>query len=394
MAATAFARPTAPSAGPEAATGLRLIFVATFVLNASTSVVFALISDLQDATGLSTASLGVIAATGFVVGLVAGLVVAPLADRGWAKRLLLGGLALGAVGSVGFALAGSLLTLVGSRALVGAAAGCFIPAARAITASVDPHRSGELLGRLARVDLAGFATGPIIGSVVFAFVGLQATFLFFAVVAAVALVLLAPRRLPTLPTTVESSRPSLGLLRHRRVVVATLLAMALFLPVGVFDSLWDRYLTDLGGSNLLVGLTFAFYAVPFVALTAVAGRLADSVGHVRISLWGLAVLVPCTALYGQLRWLPVLVALPVVEAVAQAATVPASQAAMAAACPPGRAAAGQGLATSAQLAAAAAAALFAAPIYHDLGAGVLFVATAAVMGLLALGALVLSAAAR
>ena len=80
-------------------------------------------------------------------------------------------------------------------------------------------------------------------------------------------------------------------------------------------------------------------------------------------------LVPCLALYGVFRSIPVLVLLPMVEAVAQAATVPASQAAMAAACPPGRAAAGQGLATSAQLAGAALAALLAAPVYEDQGPG-------------------------
>ena len=201
-------------------------------------------------------------------------------------------------------MAETLPMLLASRALVGAAAGCFIPAARAIAASIDPTRSGENLGRLARVDLAGFATGPIIGSLLFEVVGLRGTFIFFAVVAAAALVLLAPRPLPSLPTSAESSRPSLVLLRHRRVLVATLLALALFLPVGVFDSLWDRYLTDLGGSNLLVGLTFALFALPFVTLTAPAGRLADRLGHVRISLWGLAVLVPCLALYGVFKLHP------------------------------------------------------------------------------------------
>ena len=207
-----------------------------------------------------------------------------------------------------------------------------------------PSTAGENLGRLARVDLAGFAAGPIIGRVLFSVVGLRGTFVFFAVVAAVAFVLLIPRSLPSLATSAESSRPSLTLLRRRRVVVATLLALAVFLPVGVFDSLWDRYLTDLGGSNLVVGLTFALYALPFVALTAYGGRLADRVGHVRISLCGLALLAPLTALYGTFRSIPVLVLLPMLEAVGQAATVPASQAAMAAACPPGRAAAGQGLA--------------------------------------------------
>ena len=52
VAGPAMARPVRPARPAAATAGLRLIFVSTFVLNASTSVVFALISDLQDATGL------------------------------------------------------------------------------------------------------------------------------------------------------------------------------------------------------------------------------------------------------------------------------------------------------------------------------------------------------
>src|SRR5262245_20652487 len=388
---------TRAEAGPalerSSTSGLRLIFVATFVLNGSTSVIFALISDLQDAVGLSTSSLGLIAATGFIVGLAAGLVVAPWADRGWAKRLLLGGLVLSAVGGIGFALADSLAALLVSRALIGGAAGCFLPAARAIVAGFDPPRAGENLGRLARVDLAGFSSGPIIGGVLFDIVGLRGTFVFFAVVAAAAFVVLAPRQLPTLPSSAESSRPSLSLLRHRRVVVATLLALTLFLPVGLFDSLWDRYLTDLGGNNMVVGLTFLLFALPFVLFTARLGRLADRLGHVRIALYGLALLIPVTGVYGVIRSIPVLVVLPMVESLAQAATVPASQAAMAAACPPAPAAAAQGRAVATRLAGAGVAALLSAPAYERFGPGPLFAATAVVMAMLALTALALHAAA-
>jgi hypothetical protein len=66
---------------------------------------------------------------------------------------------------------------------------------------------------------------------------------------------------------------------------------------------------------------------------------------------------------------------------------------MADACPPGRAAAGQGLATSAQLAGAALAALLAAPVYEVQGPGILFAATAAVVAALAAAAWALTMAA-
>jgi MFS family permease len=336
-------------------------------------VVFTLISDLQDATGISTASLGLITATGFVVGLVVQLLVAPLADRGGAKLLLVGGLALAVVGSTVFAYGTDLAVLLLARALIGAADGCFIPAARAIVAGSDPARAGERLGRLARVDLAGFVTGPIIGSALVGPLGLRNTFLAFAVLALLALIGLAPRHVPALPTTVESSRPSLVLLRDRQIGVAVVLALVLFLPVGVYDALWDRYLTDLGGSNLLIGLSFLLYGLPFVLLAAWGGRLADRVGHVRIAIVGVIALVPLVVSYGVIHSAVILAVLPMAEAVIQAATVPAAQAAMADACPPGRAAAGQGLAGATQLAGAGAAALVAAPIYAHLGSVAVFV---------------------
>ena len=220
--------------------GLGIVLVATAVLAASTSVVFPLLAQLQDAYGLPTWSLGLISGSAFIAGLAAQLLLAPLADRGHVRLLLLGGLGLAAISGLLFATGSTLWQLTLARLVAGVAVGSFLPAARAVASTFEPGRAGYHLGRLAAAELGGFVCGPIAGSVLYELTGLRAPFAFFAGLAVGGLVLLSRRPLPAHLGTDGSSAPSLALLRRPQVVVAALLALALFLPVGVYDSLWAR----------------------------------------------------------------------------------------------------------------------------------------------------------
>ena len=82
--------------------------------------------------------------------------------------LLLAGLLAALAGSVMFAASSTLIGLVIARAIVGLSNGLFLPAARAIAASMSPDRVGERLGTLGGVELAGFVTGPVVGAVLVA----------------------------------------------------------------------------------------------------------------------------------------------------------------------------------------------------------------------------------
>ncbi|HEX9258138.1 MAG TPA: MFS transporter [Acidimicrobiales bacterium] len=355
---------------------------AASVLAASNSVFFPLLAQLQDAYGLPTWGLGLISGTGFLVGLVVQLTVAGFADRGYARVLLLSSLGVSVAGGLLFAASSSLTPIVIARALGGFSAGCFIPAARAMAASVDRDHVAHHLGRLASFELVGFVIGPVVGAALSGPLGLRWPFVVFAGLALAALVALAGRRLPSLPTGEASSRPSLELLRNRAVLVAALVALALFLPVGVYDALWARYLEDRGTSTLFVGLSFTLYGIPFALLAARGGRIADRVGAARAALLTLIAVAPITALYGLLRWPLVIVSVAIVESCIQALAVPAAQAAMAKATPPGRLAAGQGLAGATQLAGASAVAMGAAPLYAAAGPEVVFVTAGALIAVI------------
>jgi predicted MFS family arabinose efflux permease len=300
---------------------------------------------------------------------------------------MVAGLGLSIVSMVLFALSNDLWQFTFARALSGLAFGCFAPATRSIVARLDADNVGRNLGRLASTELGGFITGPVIGATFASAFNLDAPFWVLAVVVAIVLAAIARRPIPgDVPTealTSTSSGIALDLLRYREVVVATLLALALILPVGIYDSLWSRYLQDRGASTLFIGITLTMYGVPFIALASRGGRLADRTGPFHAAFVCLVLVSPLIALYGVITIPIVIVSVALVEAIVQAVAVPASQAAMAIACPPERLAAGQGLAGAAGQAGAGVVALVAAPVYESAGPGFLFAAAA--VATLALG---------
>jgi MFS family permease len=203
----------------------------------------------------------------------------------------------------------------------------------------------------------------MIGALLIEPFGLRGAFLIFSGVAVVALVIIVPRTLPALPTTTESRRLSLELLRMRPVRAAALASLTLFIPVGIYDALWDRYITDRGGTNVMVGLTFLLYTIPFILLGAAGGRVADRQGASRMTVIGIFLTAPLVLVYGLLESAWLLVGFAVVEGIIGALSIPATQSLMAQVAPKGRAAAAQGLNGSGDLIAATLMSLLAPVLY-------------------------------
>lgn len=351
---------------------LWLLLACSFGAATANSVIFAALGDLQDTYHFADFGLGLIAGAGFLTGLLVQLFISPFADRGHAKRLIVIGLVIAAVGSVLFAIGTSLIEFVLARAVVGSSFGFVFPAVRALASNLDPNRRGERLGRVASIEIIGFVCGPLFGGILIDPIGLSATFLVFGAVALFTVLIVAPRTFPTLIQTGQSQRLSIDLLRNHRMVVAVLVIMAIQLPIGVYDALWDRYLTDLGGSNIMVGVSFALYSVPFILLSTSGGKLADRGEPQRIALWSMLVAAPFVFLYGFFDILWVVVGLNIFEGVIQAVAYPAAIAAVAKAAPDGRASAAQGLSGSAGLVGAMIMAFTMPSVYGHYGAVVTF----------------------
>ncbi len=204
---------------PPTAPGWTALLAATAAVGIANSVVFSVLSDLQDAYGFRDASLGLIAGSGMLVGFVGQLLLAPLADRGHSKTLLLAGLMAAVVGSVLFAASSTLVGLVIARGVVGLSNGLFLPAARAIAASTSPVGVAERLGRLGGIELAGFVTGPIVGAILVEPLGVRWPFIVCGAAALAALIALAPRALPAPPISTERHGLSFDLFRLRPMQV-------------------------------------------------------------------------------------------------------------------------------------------------------------------------------
>ena len=120
----------------------RSLYVALFVLTASLGVVFTLLAALQDDLGFASSSLGLIAGATFFAAVFAQIWLAPFADRGHARVLMVAAVIVTALASIWFALATSVFELVAARVLAGLGIGAFQPAARAVVSAVDPARAG------------------------------------------------------------------------------------------------------------------------------------------------------------------------------------------------------------------------------------------------------------
>ncbi|MFM7337483.1 MAG: MFS transporter [Actinomycetota bacterium] len=362
---------------------LLLLLFSVFSTASANSVVFASMSELQEEYGYADSALGLIAGTGFAMGLLVQLFVSPAADRGHGKKLIQLGLALAALGSIIFSLGDSLTFFVLGRGIVGASIGLTFPAVRALAAHLDENRSAERLGAVSGMEIGGFVSGPLIGSLIIGPFGLDATFLLFGALAVFALFVITPRRFPELASTNESKRLSFDLLRIRDVRIALILTLAVTFPTGMFDALWDRFLDDLGGNNAMTGLTFAVYGLPFVLLSHRAGRLIDKRSPIAVVLWLAIPISMITVTYGLMKDPWIILGIGLVEGILQATVIPAALSAIAKAAPLGRASAAQGLSGAVNVFGQMLAAFIAPSIYGAYGALTTFVVVAIGIGALA-----------
>lgn len=368
---------------------LLILSVANFVLLAAITVIFPLLAELQAEHGLSTAELGLMSGASFIAGLVAQLGLARYVDRGHARSMLVGAVVLVAASLFAIAAASELWQFVTARFIEGLGYAMFAPAARAVVAAGDPTRVGRNLGRLSAAELGGLVVGPLIGAFLFEVGGTSLPFVTLAVTALVLVVPMATMDLGSLGhgARVDTQRrptSTRDLWRRPPVRRAAILYLALFLPTGVYDVLWARYLTDLGAGPTFVGVSFAIYGIPYVIVAPLGGRLVDRVGAIPVTVWGLVATLPFILAYGLFSIPLVVAAFAIGEAAANAVSIPAAQAAMVDACEPREIGIGQGLSGAMGIGGAGISALVAAPIYARFGAETTFVALCVVMVALAL----------
>ncbi len=369
-----------------------LVFgVLTALFASGYGVMFTALDDFRDEYGIASGSLGIVIAVGFFSSFGAQVLLAPLADRGRARQMVFLGVALDIVGVLGMAVAKDVVLLALARLVMGLGAGTALPALRRIIILTDPEHLGSNMGRLLAADVAGFALGPAISAVLIGPFGIPAPFLVIAVATAACVPLFA--RVHITETAVEDrpdERLAFDLLRIRPVAGAVLLGAAGFVMIGTFDALWVLVLDDLNSADWIANVGITLFALPFVVLGPIGGRLSQRVGPFRVGGIGLLLGAGYMFTYGFLPTAMGMFVMAMVHSLSDGMSITAAGVAVGLTAPPERQAGAQGLLGGIQTLVGGVAAIVAGGLYEHHGRAWSYTVCAIAMASFTVTALVLA----
>lgn len=274
------------------------LYALNFLNATSIGLVFVFLADVQDRYGLADWQIGFIASMGFLAALVTQLLLAPLLDRGYIGGLAWLAVIIGAIGTAGFAFVEPFWLLGVSRGMSGVGLGLFGVVARKALIGLDIAGGGAKVGAMLSTGVAGFLLGPGLGAALGA-ISFETPFVVVAVLIAIVGVPAAryASNAPIATARVDYSDVGL-LLRKPRVQIAILAQLMVFGFIGIFDSIIDRYLTDLGASTTAIAIALFVTGAPLLIIPTKAGALAERVGGARVLFPALLLSLPCILLFG------------------------------------------------------------------------------------------------
>ncbi len=295
-------------------------------LSSGYGLMFALTAKLRDAYGLSSSMIGWIVGVGFFTSFAAQILVAPMADRGHARSLLVGGIGGNVLGIALMGASSGAVGLLSGRALMGLGIGAAYPAIRRAVALADPENVGRNQGGLLSYDVAGFLCGPAIAAILVGPLGLRWPFYGIAAVIAGSIPFVAQLHLDERnadgseadaiargPSTVP--RFALGLLKFRWMQSACCYGIAFFIMIGVFDSLWALRIKDMHASYKFTTIGIIVFALPMVFLGERGGVFIERRGPFVTGAAGLLLGAVFVTLYGSIAVPQILIFIGVLHAI-------------------------------------------------------------------------------
>ena len=352
---------------------------------------FTMLDEFRNNFGIAESALGFIVGVGFFTSFLGQVSIAPLADRGRAKRLILFGLSLEVIGCIGMALGETFMILFISRIIMGFGAGSALPALRRVIIVADPENFGRNLGRILSFEVAGFASGPII-SVVFAeFFGIPGPFIFLATI--ISLFVIVVSRI-AVPETAKENHPTerfaIDLLKNRAITSGILIGVALFFMIGVFDSLWVLMMDDLDAAQWMANFGVSVFVLPLILLGPYGGKFVQRIGPYRAGSFGMILGAIFMAGYGLMPTPALMMVVFLFHSLNDGFFVTGAGIAVGTSAPLERQAGAQGLLGGMETLAGGVAASFAGVAYDHLGRTTTFIGTGAIMLTLILASRILA----
>ena len=350
------------------------------VLAAGYGVMFTMLDDWRREYGIQETGLSMIIAVGFFTSFVAQLTIAPLADKGHARKLLSLGMLANALGAVIMAFGESLPAFLLGRFVMGLGAGIAIPAIKRIVIVSDRENIGRNLGRGVSIEVAGFAIGPVIAALTVDTFNLAAPFIIITVLTMIFGIIIS--QLNIAETAAEdrtNERFALDLLKLRPVLGSILVGLALYVMIGVYDSLWVIMMDDLQAPNWVGNAGVALFGLPWIIFGTLGGKIAQRHGPLRVSAFGLGLGALYMTSYGFLSMPYLMLGIGLSQSILDSLTVTGIGIAVAQATPPERQAGAAGLLGGMQTLTGGISAVAAGTMYEHLGQAFAFSATGIVM---------------
>ena len=312
----------------------------------SYGVMFTVLDDYRNEYGISESKLGLIVASGFLAGFLANMFVAPIADKGFARRLVSLGLIAQVIGCLVMAFGSSFLVLLLGRFLTGIGSGAADPALRRIIILANPDEMGSNLGRIVSAGVAGFALGPVISAVTVKSLGLASPFLIVAGCLVVVYILLSRVHVNEASRDeAPSQRFAFDLLFVRPIAGVIVIGLALYAMIGTFDAVWSLMMDDINAPDWVASVGITVFALPMMFLAPLGGRLTQKYGPFRASISGLTIAALFMVMYGTLTSPYIMLGVGVLHGIVDGLTITGGSAALAMVAPANRLASAQGVYT-------------------------------------------------
>ena len=346
----------------------------------SYGTIFTIVDDLRDRYGISEARLGMIMGVGFFAGFVANVFLAPYADRGHAKRMIVIGILVQLLGNTAFGFMHSFWPLFLARGIMGIGGGMMYPAIRRIVILADPANMGSNLGRMLSVDVGGFTLGPMLSAATVGTLGIASPFLIIsAVMVIVGLNILRIHVHEADTENAPRQRLAFDLFRIRAFTGTIVMSCALFVLIGTFDALWSMMMDDMNAAPWVANLGISMFAAPMLFLGPIGGRFTQNVGPFKASIGGLTMGAFILIMYGTLPSPNLMLVFGVMHGVIDGMTVTGGSSAIAMIVPQARIASAQGMQGATQTVIAGIASVVAGIAYGNFGRTTTFVSAACIM---------------